>query len=83
MRKRHPKNERIKRAYLAYLEEAKRNSTKTTDQVAAAIALFEQSTKWKDFAAFHIEQARAFKRRQYETVSPKTGKPIAKATVHS
>ncbi len=83
MRKHHPKNERIKRAYLAYLEEAKRYSTKTTDQVAAAIALFETSTKWKDFAAFHIEQARAFKRQQYEAINAKTGKPLAKATIHS
>lgn len=83
MRKHHPKNVRIKRAYFAYLEEAKRNSTKTTDQVAAAIALFEHSTKGKDFAAFHVEQARAFKRQQYETKNPKTNKPLAKATVHS
>lgn len=83
MRKHHPKNERIKRAYLAYLEEAKRCSVKTTDQVAAAIALFEQSTNWKDFAAFHIEQARAFKRQQSEAINPVTQKPLAKATVHS
>lgn len=83
MRKHHPKNERIKRAYLAYLEEAKRCSVKTTDQVAAAIALFEASTKWKDFKAFHVEQARAFKRSQYEMVNPESGKPLAKATVHS
>ncbi|MAW86936.1 MAG: recombinase XerC [Phyllobacteriaceae bacterium] len=83
MRKHHPKNERIKRAYLAYLEEAKRCSIKTTDQVAAAIALFEASTRWKDFAAFHVEQARAFKRSQYDAVNPETGKPLAKATVHS
>ena len=52
MRKHHPKNERIKRQYLAYLEEAKRMSDKTADQVAAAISLFEQSTGYKDFAAF-------------------------------
>ena len=81
MRKHHPKNERVKRAYLAYLEEAKRASVKTTDQVAAAIALFEASTGWKDFAAFHVEQARAFKRKQSEMTNPKTGKPIAKATI--
>jgi hypothetical protein len=55
MRKYHPKNERIKRQYLAYLEEAKRLSPKSTDQVAAAIAAFEASTGYKDFAQFHID----------------------------
>ena len=83
MRKHHPKNERIKRNYLAYLEEARRCATKTTDQVAAAISLFEKSTKWKDFAAFHIEQAKSFKRQQYAAINERTGKPLAKATVHS
>lgn len=83
MRKHHPKNERIKRRYLAYLEEAKRLSEKSADQAAAAIAQFEASTGWKDFAKFHIEQARKFKRDLAEQTSPETGKPLAKATVHS
>jgi integrase len=83
MRKHHPKNERIKRRYLAYLEEAKRMSQKTTDQVAASLALFEVSTGYKDFAAFHIEQARKFKRDQADLINPETGKPLAKATIHS
>ncbi|MEL7274531.1 MAG: tyrosine-type recombinase/integrase [Pseudomonadota bacterium] len=78
-----PKNVRITQAYLTFLEEAKQNATKTTDQVAAAIALFEKSTKGRDFAAFHLEQARAFKRQQYETTNAKTGKPLAKATIRS
>ena len=82
MRKHHKKNERIKRKYLCYLEEAKRCSVKTTDQVAAAIATFEESTKWKDFAAFHIEQAKAFKRQLERSTNSRTGKPLAKATVH-
>ncbi len=83
MRKHHPKNERIKRQYLAYLEEAKRMSDKTTDQVAAAIALFERSTGYKDFAAFHIEQARKFKRDMVGYINVETGKPLAKATMRS
>ena len=62
MRKHHPTNERIKRQYLAYLEEAKRMSTSSVDQVAAAIALFEASTGWRDFGDFHVEQARKFSR---------------------
>jgi integrase len=83
MRKHHPKNERMKRRYLAYLEEAKRMSTKSTDQVAAAIAQFEASTNYRDFARFHVEQARRFKRQLDEQTNPKTGKPLAKATIRS
>jgi integrase len=83
MRKHHPKNERIKRQYLAYLEEAKRMSTSSVDQVAAAIALFEASTGWRDFGAFHVEQARKFKRLLADAINPETGKPLAKATAYS
>ena len=83
MRRPNEKNVRIKRKYLAYLEEAKRMSEKTTDQVAAAIALFEQSSGYKDFAAFHIEQARKFKRDLAIYIKPETGRPLAKATIRS
>ena len=83
MRKHHPKNERVKRRYFAYLEEAKRMATSSVDQVAAAISLFEASTRYRDFAAFHIEQARRFKRELGEARNEKTGKPLAKATIHS
>jgi len=44
MRKHHPKNERIKRHYFTYLEEAGRMNASSVDQVAAAIAQFETST---------------------------------------
>lgn len=83
MQKHHPKNERIKRAYLSYLEEAKRMSRQSANDAAAAIALFEASTGWKDFAAFHIEQAKRFKRTMSEEISQATGKPLAKSTIHS
>ncbi|MBB3235797.1 site-specific integrase [Phyllobacterium endophyticum] len=83
MRKHHPKNERIKRQYLIWLEEAKRLSSTSADQAAAAIAFFEVSTNYKDFAAFNIEQARRFKRLQNEAIKQDTGKPLAKATIHS
>lgn len=83
MRKHHPKNERIKRQYLIWLQEAKRLSPHSIDQKAAAIALFEASTNYKDFAAFHIEQARNFKKRQADTINDTTGKPLAKATIKS
>lgn len=83
MRKHHPKNERIKRKYLAYLQEAKRLSVSSADQAASAIAAFEESTRWKDFALFHIEQARSFKSRLAAQTSAETGKPLAKATIRS
>ncbi len=83
MRKLNPENERIKRDYLTYLTEAKRQSEKTVDQVAAAIAAFEDSTGRKAFKRFHIEQARAFKRQLASQVNAETGKPLAVATIHS
>jgi integrase len=83
MRKHHPQNERIKREYFGYLEQANRMSQSSVDQVAAAIAQFEQSTSFKDFRKFHIAQAVAFKNRLQHHLNPETGKPLAKATIHS
>jgi hypothetical protein len=72
MRKHHPKNERIKRQYFTYLEEAGRMNASSVDQVAAAIAQFETSTGHRDFGAFHFEQARKFKRGLTESINPAT-----------
>lgn len=83
MAKHNPKNERVKHRYLAYLEEAKRMAPASAEAAAAAIALFEESTGFKDFSAFHIEQARRFKRLLNDAANPKTGKPLAKSTIHS
>jgi integrase len=83
MRKHHPKNERIKREYFVWLEEAKRMNPSSVDQVAAAIAQFEESTGHRDFAAFHFEQARKFKRVLVESTNPATGAGLAKATIYS
>jgi len=83
VRRHHPENERIKRRYLIYLRDAKRLSEASVDQVAAAIADFEESTGYRDFKRFHVEQARAFKRTLGERVSETTGKPLSKATIHS
>lgn len=83
MAKHHPANERIKRRYFAYLEEAKRMAPSSVDQVAASIALFEKSTGHRSFKAFHIEQPKKFKRDLDAMTNPKTGKPLAKSTIHS
>lgn len=83
MRKHHPKNERIKRHYFIWLQESGGLSQHSIDQKAAAVALFEAYTNYKDFATFHVEQARNFKKRQAETINDATGKPLAKATIKS
>lgn len=82
MPKHNTANERIKREYFSYLKEAKRMSEKSIDQAAAAIAAFEASTGHKDFKRFHIEQAKAFKRKLEEAIG-ESGKPLAIATIRS
>ncbi|EIL98259.1 recombinase XerC [Rhodanobacter thiooxydans] len=83
MTKHNPYNERIKRQYFTYLQDAQSYSEATVDAVAKALARFEDDTKYKDFKAFHYEQARAFKRRLMEQRSQQTGKPLSKATSHA
>ena len=80
MKKHHPDNEKIKWQYLRFLEDAKRMKPESVDQVASAIAAFEQSTGWKDFRLFHIEQARKFKRDLDGHIVADNGKPLAVAT---
>jgi len=76
-------NERIKRQYFAYLAEAKGRSEQTIDAVAKAIARFEAYTRHKDFKAFHIEQAKAFKRDLANQRSHRIGEPLSKATLYA
>jgi integrase len=83
MRRHHPENERVKREYFAYLEAAKRMTSTSVDKVAAAIALFEESTGYKDFRKFHIAQAMVFRDKLLRQINPETGRPLAKATIHS
>jgi integrase len=83
MAKANIKNERIKYEYATYMGEAKRMSPDTVKDALASIALFEKTTKARDFSAFHIEQARRFKRFLSETRNARTGKPLSKATIHS
>jgi len=79
----HAKNERIKKKYLTWLEDARRKDVKTTTQVAAAISLFERSTRHRDFAAFHFEQARKFKRDLEAAKNERTGKPLSQTTIRA
>ena len=57
MIKHNPNNERIKRKYLIFLKEAKRQNESSIDAVAKALSRFESYTKCRDFKAFHFEQA--------------------------
>lgn len=77
-----PANERIKRQYFAYLVEAQGYSEQSIDVVAKAIDRFEVYTRHKDFKAFHIEQARAFKRDLSEQRG-RSGEPLSKPTLYA
>jgi site-specific recombinase XerD len=83
MRKHSPENERIKREYFAYLKEAKRHSEPTVDAAAKALHRFETYTKYRDFKAFHTEQAIAFKKHLAEQKAEQSGERLSKATLYA
>ena len=83
MRKHNPINERIKRKYFTFLKEAKRYSEPTVDTAAKALSRFESYTSYRDFKAFHFEQAVAFKKQLAEQKGQKSGDNLSKATLHS
>src|SRR5215470_13129135 len=78
-----PQNERIKRAYFTYLAEAKGFTEATLDGVAKALNRFETYTKFRDFKAFHIEQAKGFKASLAEQTSVRTNDRLSKATLYA
>ena len=81
--KHNPKNERIKRQYFVFLEQAKRQSVASVDAVAMAISRFEIYTRYKGFNAFHFEQAVGFKKHLARQNNQQTGQPLSKATLNS
>jgi site-specific recombinase XerD len=83
MKTHNPDNERIKRAYFTYLVEAQGFSEATLDSVAKAINRFESYTKFRDFKAFHIEQAKGFKASLAEQMSLRTKDRLSKATLYA
>ncbi len=72
-----PENERTKRAYFAFLKEAKGLSEPSIDAAAKAIARFESYTRCKSFKAFHFEQAAGFKRHLAGQVGQRSGEPLS------
>lgn len=83
MTKYNPVNERIKRKYFAFLKEAKRHSEPAVDAAAKALGRFESYTNYRDFKAFHFEQAVAFKRHLAEQKGQQSGERLSKATLHA
>ncbi len=83
MKKHNPENERIKRKYFTFLKEAKRHSEPTVDAAAKALSRFEEYTKYRDFKAFHYEQAVAFKNYLFEQKGQQSGERLSKATLHA
>jgi integrase/recombinase XerD len=83
MKTHNPDNERIKRAYFTYLVEARGFSDATLDSVAKAINRFETYTMFRDFKAFHIEQAKGFKASLAEQMSLRTKDRLSKATLYA
>lgn len=83
MTKYNAKNERTKRNYLSFLGEAKQQCAATLDDVAAALARFENYTNYRDFKAFHHQQAVGFKKKLSNELNPATGKPLSKATQYA
>ena len=83
MTKHNPENERIKRRYLGWLQEAKQCSEVTVDATAKALSRFEEWNRYKSFQVFHHEQAVAFKRHLAEQTGQRSGEKLSKATVHA
>lgn len=81
--KHHSENERIKRQYFIFLKEAKRLNESSVDGVAKAISRFESYTKYRDFKAFHFEQAVGFKHFLASQYNQQTGQKLSKSTLHS
>ncbi len=83
MTKRKAENERMKHRYLVYLKDAKGRDETSIDAVAAALDRFDAFNRYRDFTAFHFEQARAFKANLAEARNARTGKPLSASTIHA
>ena len=83
MTKHNAENERVKRKYLVFLKEAKRQNESSLDAVAMALSRFENYNKYRNFKAFHFEQAVGFKKFLADQENKQTGKKLSKATLNS
>lgn len=83
MAKFNEENERIKRAYFAYLTNAEGYDEATLDKVAGALHEMETALGFKPFKAFHREWAVIFKKHLAQRRNAKTGQPLGVATKDS
>lgn len=81
MTKSNAENEHIKREYFQHLRGARGRSPATITMAAAAIHQFEESTGYRSFKKFHIEQAAAFVRTLEAKRTARGEKPLSKATL--
>lgn len=79
MRKFNAENERLKSRYERYLREAKGQDEKSIDKTRAALVRFEETTNYKAFKKFHVDQARSFKNALGKAKNS-TGKPLSLTT---
>jgi integrase/recombinase XerD len=77
------RNERIKRDNFRFLREADQKAESSIDNISNAINRFEEYNRFKDFAAFHYEQAIAFKAHLATTTAHRSGALLSKATILS
>ena len=82
MQKYNANNERIKRQYYVFLKNAKGLSEQMVDAAAKALSRFENYNKYRDFKAFHFEQAVAFK-DYFAEQKGQSGEKLSKATLHA
>jgi hypothetical protein len=75
-----PENERVKRDYSFFLQAAAGKQDATIDAALRAIERFENSTGWKPFSKFHVEQARSFRAGLLDQTG-REGKPMSAATI--
>lgn len=76
-------NQRIKRRYFVFLNEAKRQSEDSVDAAAKALARCEADTRYRDFKHFRVEQAVALKNHLAEQDSLISSGKLSKATLHA
>jgi len=82
MNKHNANNERIKRKYTTFLKQAKGHNEATIDSVEKALSRFEHYNKYKDFKAFHYQQAIGFREHLAQQKNQQTGKPLSVATMN-
>jgi integrase len=74
-------NERVKREYFTYQQEAKQKSAITINGIRKAIARYEEYTGYKDFGTFNRKQAAGFKKTLASLTNKRTGEVMSKSSL--